>query len=65
MSSTTATNKHFDLAENIVSRQIGASSPAVSPDGKHLAYVVTRIDFKANKYRSQVWLAATDGTTAP
>ena len=65
MSSTTATSKHFDLAENIVSRQIGASSPAVSPDGKHLAYVVTRIDFKANKYRSQVWLAATDGTTAP
>ena len=62
---TTAKNKHVELAENIISRQIGASAPAVSPDGKHLAYVVTRVDYKANKYRSQVWLAATDGSTPP
>ena len=64
-SKTTNASKHAELAENIISRQIGAGSPAVSPDGKHLAYVVTRIDYKANKYRSQVWLAASDGTTAP
>lgn len=30
-----------------------------------MAYVVTRVDYKANKYRSQVWLATTDGSTAP
>jgi len=58
-------SKHAELAEKIISRQIGASSPAVSPDGKYLAYVVTRIDYKVNKYRSQVWLTATDGSTAP
>ena len=65
MSNDTATSKHATLAENIISRQIGASSPAVSPDGKHVAYVVTRVDQKANKYRSQVWVAAADGSTPP
>ncbi|MFM7082751.1 MAG: TolB family protein, partial [Actinomycetota bacterium] len=65
MSTPASVSKHAELAEKIVSRQIGASSPAVSPDGSHLAYVVTRIDYKANKYRSQVWEAATDGSTAP
>jgi len=64
-SKTADASKHAELAESIISRQIGAGSPAVSPDGKHLAYVVTRIDYKANRYRSQVWLAATDGATAP
>jgi len=56
MSTLASVSKHAELAEKIVSRQIGASSPAVSPDGSHLAYVVTRIDYKANKYRSQVRL---------
>lgn len=56
---------HLELAEKIISHQIGAASPAVSPDGQHVAYVVTRIDFKANKYRSQVWVARADGTTSP
>lgn len=58
-------SKHAELAERIISRQIGATSPAVSPDGKHIAYVVVRVDQKANKYRSQVWLAAADGSSAP
>ncbi|MEK7296166.1 MAG: S9 family peptidase, partial [Actinomycetota bacterium] len=49
----------------IISHQIGAASPAVSPDGQQVAYVVTRVDFKANKYRSQVWLARADGSTPP
>ncbi|MEO5974852.1 MAG: S9 family peptidase [Ilumatobacteraceae bacterium] len=56
---------HLELAEKIVSHQIGAASPAVSPDGSLVAYVVTRIDFKANKYRSQVWLARSDGSSPP
>ena len=45
MSTAATATKHAELAEKIVSRQIGASSPAVSPDGKHVAYVVTRIDY--------------------
>ena len=52
-----ATSKHREIAEKIVSNQIGAASPAVSPDGTQVAYVVTRVDYKANKYRSQIWLA--------
>ena len=52
---------HLELAEKIISHQIGAGSPSVSPDGLQVAYVVTRVDYKANKYRSQVWLASTDG----
>ena len=59
------TSKHREIAEKIISNQIGAASPTVSPDGTQVAYVVTRIDFKANKYRSQVWLASTDSKQAP
>ena len=65
MSTAIPASKHAELAEKIISRQIVASSPAVSPDGKKVAYVVTRVDQKANKYRSQVWVAAADGATAP
>jgi len=65
MSTATPASKHAEIAEKIVSRQIGAASPAVSPDGSHVAYVVTRVDHKANKYRSQVWLARADGSTPP
>ena len=65
MGNSTPSSKHAELAERIISRQIGASAPAVSPDGKHIAYVVTRVDQKANTYRSQVWVAAADGSTPP
>ena len=65
MGNSTPSSKHAELAERIISRQIGASAPAVSPDGKHIAYVVTRVDQKANTYRSQVWVAATNGSTPP
>ena len=65
MGNSTPSSKHAELAERIISRQIGASAPAVSPDGKHVAYVVTRVDQKANTYRSQVWVAAADGSTPP
>jgi dipeptidyl aminopeptidase/acylaminoacyl peptidase len=39
--------------------------PRLSSDGTTAAYVVTHIDMEANRYRSSVWLAATDGATAP
>ena len=64
-SKPTETSPHRELAEKIVSNQIGAGAPAVSPDGSQVAYVVTRIDYKANKYRSQVWLASVDAKQAP
>jgi dipeptidyl aminopeptidase/acylaminoacyl peptidase len=62
---STTTARHREIAEKIVSNQIGAGAPAVSPDGNQVAYVVTRVDYKANKYRSQIWLASTDAKQAP
>ena len=49
----------------MVGHQIACGAPAVSPDGRHVAYVVTRVDMKANTYRSQVWLAHADGSRPP
>jgi len=45
-------------------------SPVLSPDGKWVAYVVRSIEPKPDvkddwTYRTQLWLAATDGKTAP
>ncbi len=39
------------------------SDPQLSPDGSHVAYVVSRIDEDANTYRSQIWVVATDGSS--
>lgn len=44
---------------------ITVGSPALSPDGRRVAFVVTRVDAQANEYRSQVWLADVDGLRAP
>lgn len=41
------------------------SDPQLSPDSKHIAYVVTRTDEEANRYRSQIWVATTDGSAPP
>lgn len=41
------------------------SDPAVSPDGKWVAYVVRDTDLDANRGRLDVWLQATDGTGEP
>jgi dipeptidyl aminopeptidase/acylaminoacyl peptidase len=41
------------------------SDPQLSPDGRRVAYVVTVLDEKANKSRSQVYLATADGESWP
>ena len=56
---------HPLIAERIIGNIAQASSPAVSPDGRHVAFVVSRVDMEKNKYFSQVWVAAADGSTAP
>lgn len=48
-----------------ISRLVSVSDPAVSPDGRLVAYVVRRVDADANRYRSAIWLATTDGTGSP
>ncbi len=41
------------------------SDPNISPDGKLVAYVLTKIDRAQNRRNSAIWLAATDGSRAP
>src|ERR1044072_1016935 len=42
-----------------------ASDPNLSPDGKLVAYVVTKIDRAQNQRNSSIWMTATDGSGAP
>ncbi len=41
------------------------ADPRLSPDGKLVAYTITRIDRAANRRLSSIWLASTDGAGAP
>lgn len=41
------------------------SDPRLSPDGRAIAFVVTHADRAGNQYRSSVWIAASDGRSAP
>lgn len=41
------------------------SDVRISPDGGQVAYVVTKVDQKANRRISAVWAVSTDGTSAP
>jgi dipeptidyl aminopeptidase/acylaminoacyl peptidase len=42
-----------------------ASDPQISPDGKLVAYVVTSIDQKQNRRRSEIWIVPFDGSAEP
>lgn len=48
-----------------IGRIVAVGSPAVSPDGRRVAYAVTRVNLDENGYRSAIWLAAADGATPP
>jgi len=41
------------------------ADPQISPDGRLVAYTVTRVDVKQNRRHSEIWLAAIDGNTPP
>ena len=41
------------------------SDPRISPDGKLVAYVLTRVDRAQNRRNSAIWMATTDGSRAP
>jgi dipeptidyl aminopeptidase/acylaminoacyl peptidase len=56
---------HREIAEKIIGNVVQAASPAVSPDGTQIAFVVSRVDLEDNAYRTQVWLAAADGAGEP
>ena len=42
-----------------------AGSPALSPDGSRVAFVVSRVMEDENRRHSEIWLAAADGTGEP
>ncbi len=63
--SSPETTPHAAIAERIIGNIAQASAPAVSPDGRNVAFVVSRVDLEKNKYFSQVWVAAADGSSAP
>ena len=41
------------------------SDPHISPDGKLVAYVVTKIDRAQNRRTSSIWMVAADGSHKP
>ncbi|HWO89283.1 MAG TPA: prolyl oligopeptidase family serine peptidase, partial [Gemmatimonadales bacterium] len=41
------------------------SEPQVSPDGRWVVYTVTETDLEGNRRRSDLWLAASDGSAPP
>ena len=41
------------------------ADPQISPDGKQVVYQITTVDLEGNKTSTALWLAATDGKTAP
>jgi dipeptidyl aminopeptidase/acylaminoacyl peptidase len=53
------------IAARVIGNLIGVSQVAVSPAGRSVAFVVGRVDLAANTTISQIWLAATDGSTPP
>jgi dipeptidyl aminopeptidase/acylaminoacyl peptidase len=41
------------------------SDPQISPDGKHVVYVIGAVDMEKNTIPSSLWIAATDGKSKP
>lgn len=41
------------------------SDPQISPDGKLVAYVVTKVDRAQNRRNTTIWMATTDGSRVP
>ena len=48
-----------------IANLVWTDTPAISPDERHVAYVVRWIDGDAEEYHSRVWVTPTDGSTRP
>ena len=57
---TTPEKRPFDVHDLVAMARI--SDPQPSPDGSRVAFTVTTMDLDANKGRSDLWLAAIDGS---
>ncbi|MBA3568893.1 MAG: PD40 domain-containing protein [Pyrinomonadaceae bacterium] len=65
---------YVSLAQQPVSRGITpedyysfefVGDPQISPDGKLIAYIVTKVDREQNRRTTSIWMAATDGSRPP
>lgn len=60
----TADGKRPIVPEDYYALEV-ASDPQISPDGKLVAYVVTSVDQKQNRRRSEIWIVPFDGSGEP
>ena len=51
----------FDVHDLVMMERV--SDPALSPDGKTVAFAVRQTDYDANKGRNSVWVAPASGGT--
>jgi dipeptidyl aminopeptidase/acylaminoacyl peptidase len=58
----TAQPHPFNVNDLVAMQRV--ADPQASPDGSHVAFVVTSMDLEANKGRKDLWIAATDGSGA-
>src|SRR5829696_1470542 len=61
----TETSPHQELCAGILDHRSAAGQPAVSPDGRTVAFVVATIDLDENTTTSRIWSAGPDGGPAP
>src|SRR5581483_7357208 len=62
-----ASNRHFDSSTRHLELQDfyrfeTVNSPAISPDGRFVAYVRSRIVEEQNRHETEIWFAPTDGS---
>jgi len=57
---TAAVTRPYTVHDLVAMERV--ADPQVSPDGARVAFVITTMDLEANRGRSDVWLAALDGS---
>jgi dipeptidyl aminopeptidase/acylaminoacyl peptidase len=62
-SASAADKRPMKLDDMFAFKRVAA--PQISPDGKQVAYQVGTVSLEANKSSTALWVAATDGKTAP
>jgi dipeptidyl aminopeptidase/acylaminoacyl peptidase len=64
-SPTTTASPHQEIATRLLDGRVSAGGPAVSPDGRRIAFVVATVDLAENTTTSRVWLTGPTGDPAP